>query len=169
MKRHVLFLLLLGAYFTNKAQNFPDISGNWAELEINYLADNNFISGFPDGTFKPFNRVTRAEFATMIVKSLNVTPISAYSNRNFSDINGHWAKNNILKAARAGFIAGFPDGTFKPNATLTRVQMIAALSNTGATFKADLRILSRLQDEDDIPNWAKQTVANALLTELTLG
>ncbi len=168
MKRHVLFLLLLGAYFTNKAQNFPDISGNWAELEINYLADNNFISGFPDGTFKPFNRVTRAEFATMIVKSLNVTPISAYSNRNFSDINGHWAKNNILKAARAGFIAGFPDGTFKPNATLTRVQMIAALSNTGATFKADLRILSRLQDEDDIPNWAKQTVANALLTELVV-
>ncbi|WP_338814149.1 S-layer homology domain-containing protein [Bernardetia sp. Wsw4-3y2] len=147
----------------------PDVAGNWAETEINYMTSNGYMSGFPDGTFKPNNTITRAEFATMIVGCLNPTPKPENSTITFSDISTHWAKNNILQAAKAGFLSGYPDGTFMPNQNISKLQIVIAISNGLAVSGGNVTNLTTFfTDNAEIPTWAKQSVANALTNRLVL-
>lgn len=147
----------------------PDVAGNWAETEINYMTSNRYMSGFPDGTFKPNNPVSRAEFATMIVSCLNPAPKPENSNITFSDISTHWAKDNILKAARAGFLSGYPDGTFMPNQNISKLQIVIAISNGLAVSGGDVNNLpSFFTDHASIAPWARPSVANALTNRLIL-
>lgn len=77
-----------------------DISGNWAEKEILAAYAKGLISGYPDGTFRPENRITRAETVTMLNNVLDIKPIEASDV--FTDINGHWAASQITAAATIG-------------------------------------------------------------------
>ena len=148
----------IGGNGSKPSDDITDIKFNWAVREISYLIDNGYVSGYPDKTFKPNNGVTRAEFATMIVKILN--PSVTGTARNFTDIDGHWAKENILKAARAGFLSGYPDGTFKPNNRLTRQEMFVSLSKV-TPGNGDKASLNYFFDDNDIASWAQQGIANA--------
>lgn len=77
-----------------------DISGNWAEKEILAAYANGLISGYPDGTFRPDNTITRAETVTLINNVLDIKPME--SEAVFGDINGHWAASQITAAATIG-------------------------------------------------------------------
>lgn len=140
-----------------------DVAGNWAETEINYMTTNGYMSGYTDGTFRPANLVTRAEFATMIVSCLNPSPKPENANLNFSDISGHWAEQNILKAAKAGYLSGYPDGTFKPQDNITKLQTIISIANglnvSGGTTNS---LAAYFDDSAQIAAWASQSIANAV-------
>lgn len=71
------------------AGTLSDIVGHWAEANIKKLVDAKAIAGYPDGTFKPNNTITRAEFATVLVKALNIAPSS---DKVFADTASHWPK-----------------------------------------------------------------------------
>ncbi|MEM9991337.1 MAG: S-layer homology domain-containing protein [Bacteroidota bacterium] len=144
-----------------------DVIGNWAEFEIKYMIDYGFMSGYSDNSFKPDRLLTRAEFATMLVKVLRPTPSSnsAVNTRNFHDINGHWARNNILEAARAGYLSGYPDGSFRPNNRITKLEVNAAVSNIGITGGSAL-YLNALQDSGQIPSWGESVVYRSIANEL---
>ncbi|WP_375561131.1 S-layer homology domain-containing protein [Bernardetia sp. OM2101] len=147
----------------------PDVAGNWAETEINYMTSNGYMSGFPDGTFKPNNPVSRAEFATMIVSCLNPDPKPENSNISFSDIGTHWAKDNILKAAKAGFLSGYPDGTFMPDQKINKLQIVISIANGLAVSGGNVNNLSSFfTDHADIATWARPSIANALTNRLVL-
>ena len=115
------------AYFTDK-NNFPDVeSGRWSNKAISTLSNADIISGYPeDGTFRPANPITRAEFASIVSRfdSLNYN-----GDNKFNDISGHWASNFINAASEKGWISGYPDGSFKPQNNITRAEAITLINN----------------------------------------
>ncbi len=143
-----------------------DINGHWAKFEIEYLISNNYASGYPDGTFKPNNSLTRAEFAAFISSVLNPVPIRPAIQ--FPDVpTTHWAYNAIQTAYRGGFLSGFNDGTFQPNANLTRTQSLVAISNGLKLTDGDInRLSSYYDDASQIATWAKPSIANATINNL---
>ena len=95
--------------------------------EIKFLAGVGVIAGYSDGTFRPNEKVTRAQAAMMIGRALNLdgTKRSAA----FSDVSdSHQASGYIASAAEAGIIKGYQNGTFRPDETVTRGQMAIFLS-----------------------------------------
>lgn len=85
------------------ASQFPDIGQHWAETYINSLAGAGYIKGYPDGTFKPDNPMTRAEFTTLLISCMGLIPGSATVN-SFSDTGKHWGSNYIEEAVRRGIL-----------------------------------------------------------------
>lgn len=148
---------------TTTSLRASDIVGHWAAAEIGHMTSKGYMSGYPDGTFKPNNSLTRAEFATMIAVVLNPpkSTNASVASRNFSDISGHWAQSRILQAARAGYLSGYPDGTFKPNNQVTRVEIYAALQGGLGINNANLDLLNQYSDKMQVANWAKASVAKA--------
>lgn len=140
-----------------------DVIGNWAENEIIYMINNGFMAGYSDGTFRPNDYLSRAEFATMIVKVINPPAKSNIPTPNFSDVpSTHWAKENIEKAVRGGYLSGFPDGTFKPNDRITKVQVNVAIANGLGLTGGTSSMLNLFVDKAEIPNWATASVSNAV-------
>lgn len=97
-----------------------DISGHWAESVITQFHQKGFISGYGDDTFKPDASITRAEFISMLNKAFGLTQKGEVT---FSDVSADaWYYDAVTTAVKAGYCAGYEDGTFKPNATITRAE-----------------------------------------------
>lgn len=150
------------------ATAFQDVpTGYWAKAYIEALASQNIIAGFPDGTFKPNDPVTRAQFATIITKAL--TPPAKRSAIQFRDVNSNfWAYSAIQSAYQSQFVAGYPDGTFKPQQQIPRVQALVSLAN-GLNFTTNNNsVLSFYTDAAQIPNYAIGPVAAATVRQLVI-
>lgn len=119
-------------FTTSKITKFFDARNKWYSQAVNYAIQNGLVSGYPDGTFKPDEDITRAEFAQIITKDLNVVSKTT----GFNDIDKHWAKTAIEKAYAAGIINGYPDGTFRPDAKITRAEATKML-NKAYNIKQD--------------------------------
>lgn len=88
------------------------------------------IVGYEDGTFKPDNTITRAEFAAIAIRALGMEDIATGSvaNTKFVDVRGtHWASGYVNLATAQGIIVGYPDGTFKPENQVTYSEAIAMI------------------------------------------
>lgn len=138
MKRKISLLLstvlLMASLFAVPAYaNFPDVEDSnpyrSAIITLSKLktsADKTILNGYEDGSFKPDGAITRAEFAKVVVSVLNYTEIHSDNNL-FTDINDHWAKNEIGLCASLGIINGMGDGTFAPDAQVTYEQALKML------------------------------------------
>jgi hypothetical protein len=129
------FAMILGSFGFVFASDFPDVKDTEYYSEpVNVLSGLGVIGGFPDGTFGPEKEVTRAQMATMIVNALGMT-VTGQSDTKFTDVpKSHWASGFVNYATSVGFVAGFPDGTFKPDDKVTYDQaltmIVAALGYT---------------------------------------
>lgn len=147
------------------ALTFSDIQNHWAQSSIVKLQERNLISGYPEGDFRPEGTITRAEFAAILLKAFpNAKPVRKPTN--FTDVpNTHWAYKAIQAASENGFFAGYPDGTFKPNQTLPRVQALVILAN-GLNYSAPSPSMEMLKqyfdDATQIPNYAISAVSSAI-------
>ncbi len=104
---------------------FTDLATAWANQDISDLTSLNILSGYPDGSFRPEATVTRAEFAKMVVVAFSFPSETAPS---FGDLSvDDWASPYISRAQIQGWISGFPDGSFRPQDSLTRAQAISLL------------------------------------------
>ncbi|GBE92481.1 S-layer homology domain-containing protein [Nostoc cycadae] len=141
------------------SSSFPDLVGHWAAVFVQALVSRGAISGFPDGTFGPNAPITRAQYAAVLAKTFQL-PSSKSSK--FPDVKpDFWAASAISSAADAGFISGFPDGTFRPGNNLTRVQAIVSIVN-GLKFGGGTpNVLSVYRDRAQIPSYATNAVAAA--------
>ncbi len=147
---------------------FDDVpNGYWASYDINKLAASKVIAGYPDQTFRPDRKVTRAEFAALAVSGLNYQGEKYYDKAIFSDVpQKHWANSVIDKGVNGGLISGYPNGTFKPNNHVTRTEALVILAKALPSCdmddcKAD-EILCKYADSSSIPAWAKVPVAKAI-------
>ena len=105
---------------------YPDVTvDNWFNNGVSTLSNAGIIKGYTDGTFKPNNRITRAEFATIASRFFTVEDVMPAS---FSDISGHWAEDYINRAASAGIILGYEDGTFRPDQDITRAEAMTIIN-----------------------------------------
>ncbi|MEH1950879.1 MAG: DUF1565 domain-containing protein [Nostoc sp.] len=147
---------------------FKDVPANyWAKTYIEALASQNIIAGFPDGSFKPNEPVTRAQFATIVTKAL--TPAAKRPAIQFKDVaSNFWAYAAIRSAYQSQFVSGYPDGTFKPQQQIPRVQALVALANGLGLTASNQNILSFYTDAAQIPNYAIAPVAAATARQLVI-
>lgn len=104
---------------------FNDLVGHWSEANIMYLYGKGIISGYTPTEFMPDRQITRAEFAAIVCRMTGINTDEGTAS--YSDAVGHWAENVIAAATRHGYMVGYDDGTFKPDAAMTREQIIAVL------------------------------------------
>ncbi len=139
---------------------FADIQQHWAKDFVLGLANQNFIKGFADGSFQPDAPMTRAQYATIIAKAFN--PAAKREAFKFPDVAADfWAKPMIDQSYRAGFISGFPDGTFKPNQNVTRLQLVLSLASGFNLPPGDVSALNLYDDRSAIPQNVLDRVAAA--------
>ncbi len=108
--------------------SFTDVSsGAWYYEAVQALAGKGVIHGYEDHTFRADASVTRTEFLAMALRLLDVKPVS--DGGSFSDISSsHWAADYIRTAAGQGIVSGYPDGTFRPDQTVTRAEAAKILN-----------------------------------------
>ncbi|MFR1506244.1 MAG: S-layer homology domain-containing protein [Agathobaculum sp.] len=118
---------------------FADVTnGQWHNKAISTMAKLGIVKGRRADSFDPDASITRAEFAAICAR-FNTKPVE--NSGSFSDISGHWAENEIERAAAFGWISGYPDGTFRPDARITRAEAMTMIN----------RVLCRMpQSESDL-------------------
>ena len=106
---------------------YSDVKVNdWFADSVMKLSSKGILTGYPDGTFKPNRNITRAEFANIVSKYIK-NPKDA--NETFVDVPmNHWAKNAIAMVKAEGWITGYPDGTFRPDAPITRAEAVSIVN-----------------------------------------
>ncbi len=142
---------------------FSDVSSNyWAAGFIQELATRNVIKGFPDGSFRPNEAVTRAQFAAMVSKAFSANKIR--TTVSFTDVSAnYWAASAIDDAYTKGFLAGYPGNIFRPGENIPRAQVLVSLAN-GLNYSSTVATSTALQvynDADNIPNYARSSIAAA--------
>ena len=118
---------------------FADVvNGKWFNKAVSTMAKLGIVKGRSAETFAPDAPITRAEFAAICAR-FNTKPTN--TSDSFSDISGHWAEAEIERAVAFGWIAGYPDGTFRPDTYITRAEAMTMIN----------RVLCRMpQDEKDL-------------------
>ena len=106
--------------------DFSDVSdGQWHNKAVSTMAKLGIVKGRRADRFDPNASITRAEFAAICAR-FNTKPVE--NSGSFSDISGHWAENEIERAAAFGWISGYPDGTFRPDARITRAEAMTMIN-----------------------------------------
>jgi hypothetical protein len=131
-----------------------DINRHWAKANIEKLLELGAVGGYPDGTLRPDFTVTRAEFATVLVKA---SKLEARQGKVFADTVGHWAKDAVATASAWGIISGYSDDEFGPDDPVTREQMAVMVAKALKLSPAD-EVLS-FSDSADISAWAEDALA----------
>ena len=176
-----LFKLLLSTLILTAsigaAFAYPDVAENhWAANQIKILTEQGVIVGYPDGTFKPDDNVTRAEFASMAIKALGQEHTQVAQPVKFTDIDSDfWAYNAIQKALFFDLISCPDEGQpFRPEDSVSRAESISvavnALTTEQISAQKALEVLnSRYDDVNTVPEWfiipaGKAEILNMLVT-----
>lgn len=135
---------------------FTDINeSHWAYTAVKYLASNFILDGYLDGTFKPDNNITRAEFAKIIVSATSTYDYTAASS--FSDVSdSDWYYAYVSTAYKLGYIQGYPDGSFRPHDNITRAD-ICTIVNRVVKASPDGSIAA-YHDDWAIPAYSREAV-----------
>lgn len=130
-----------------------DIQGHWAEQYIKSLVQSGVMTGYPDGSFKPDNKINRAEFATILVNAYKLTPKNDIV---FDDIRGHWAQEYISTVASYGIVKGYGANRFGPEDLITREQMAVMIVNAAKLKQS--KLAGNFADQAQISPWALESV-----------
>jgi|GEM_PF-5270144 len=145
-------------YVSPASEVFPDIAdGAWYHEAISHVVGFGLFHGDPEGNFDPQGIITRAQFAAVIARMVGAD-VSAYGAAgSFTDTAGHaWAFDYIEWAAAHGVVTGFDDGTFRPDAHITREAMAVMLARAIEGFDIDVPSGDALSfaDQAEISPWA---------------
>lgn len=152
--------------------DFSDLDGHYAKEDIELLADKSVVHGIGGRRFAPDRLITRAEFTVLIGRTLGLgAPTASHL---FSDVpESAWYAEPISAAGGAGLITGYPEGTFQPDAPITREQMAVliarAAASAGQTPTSAKNVLSRFTDSSSISVWAEDSVIESVAAGLVQG
>ncbi|ODM27875.1 hypothetical protein A7W90_17585 [Clostridium sp. Bc-iso-3] len=164
----VIFAKLMGANENTEIDynvSYNDLDkSHWANWAIKFVSYKKLFTGYPDGTFKPNQNITRAEFSTVVFKllasekGLKEEKLEKFK---FDDSKGHWAQQFIEQLSDLGYINGYPDGTFKPDNNIKRSESVALINRAmgrGPLYGAP-------QKFEDVPqtHWAFKDIAEGVL------
>ena len=132
-----------------KSNGYNDVKdGDWFCCAVSTLSKMGIIKGYEDGSFKPNDPISRAEFAAIAAR---FDPDGDKTPASFFDVTSHWAKDEISIAANHGWIKGYEDGSFKPDQKITRAETMTLVN----------RVLNRLPEaKDDLHKDMKTWVDN---------
>ena len=155
---------------TNKVK-FTDINGHWAYDQIVALTKDGTIKGITETEFAPEQNISRAQFAALIRRVLNMNTTSYQGN--FSDVfEGDWYVQEISAITASGIMNGDVDGRFRPNDPITREEMAKVIVQA-YKYKNNISELPQAgvsyNDSNDISGWAQEYVQNAVALGLMNG
>ncbi|REE67346.1 S-layer family protein, partial [Paenibacillus taihuensis] len=148
-------------------RSYSDTTGHWAEMSIQDLGSRMIIEGEGDDHFIPNTPITRAEFATSLVRALGLQLVHGASPFNDVDVKD-WYNVTVDTAIRYHLADGFEDGTFRPGDAITREQAMTMLSNAMAYTGRKVKVvetsesLSVFRDSSAISPWAANGVIDCL-------
>jgi len=149
---------------------FADVAAHWAQDAVNDLGSRMVAEGLEDGLFHPDQKMTRAEFAAVLVRALGLN-VRETGKAPFGDIDSDDGYNGAIATAAAyGLIGGFDDGSFRPDAVITREQamkmLAGAMAITGLQAKlppaSAAKRLSAFSDAEQLAAWARDSAALTL-------
>jgi hypothetical protein len=155
---------------------FKDVTGHWAEAAINNMGSRMVVSGVGANAFEPDRSITRAEFATIIVKALGLMP--GIGENTFSDVGASdWYCSFTEAAGLYNLISGYPDGTFGPNDPITREQAMVILYramaltglNTSLTSTDVDALLDGFSDAEKSAVYAREGIAACIEAGIVMG
>ncbi|PWW38631.1 MULTISPECIES: S-layer homology domain-containing protein [Paenibacillus] len=153
---------------TGTAPALKDTAGHWAKSAIDKAVTAGFVNGYGDQTFRPNQKVTRAEFITMLGRALNLNTVSETIHYTDDNKIPSWAKPYITAAASAGIVNGYENGSFGPSKTLSRAEMVTMIARAGG-IQTNSNAKLDFKDAKDVPAWAVSYVASAVEAGLVGG
>ncbi len=150
-------------------KSFSDIEDHWSKDYVKSMIAKHVIDGFEDNTYRPEDKLTRAQFAKLLVEVLELDIISY--KEDFKDVStAHWAKDYIATAKQQGIIAGYEDGTFKPEQSINRSEMAAMITNALELNKdSNPASLKKFKDAQEVPTWAVEYMVPVVEEGLLIG
>ncbi len=156
-------------------KNFDDTKDHWAEAITTDLSVRTIINGIDENSFQPDRDITRAEFATIIIRALGLQ----YRGKgtSFKDVREDaWYYKNIMTASSYGLILGDSEEYFHPMDTITRQEVMIIISramkmvelNTAVGLDKE-ELLAGFSDTEDIAKWAEESVLNCIANEIVNG
>ena len=133
------------AYYWSQTNDFSDVSDDdWFNNAVSTMANAGILTGYPDGSFRPNNPITRAEFAAIAAR---FSDVEYDGDARFSDVpKSHWAFDEVALAKYLGWITGYPDNTFRPDQNITRAEAMTLIN----------RVLERaVEEEHMLPDMVK--------------
>ncbi len=149
---------------------------HWAKDAINDIGSRMVVTGVGNNNYAPDRSMTRAEFATIMVRALGLEPGTGTSG--FSDVTAaDWYSGYIKTAASYGIIKGYDNGNFGPNDTITREQAMTMIAramaitklSAGLTDSEISQFLGAFSDGESASSYAKESIAACIKTGITSG
>lgn len=137
---------------------FSDIFNHWATDAITQAASIGFVTGYADGTFRPDQMVSRAEFVTMLAKALALTDTGKSVDFKDSKQIPVYAQTFVSQAVQVGILSGYEDHQFRPNQQISRAEMAVMLSRAMGIEVNEAAKLTFL-DASKTPKWAVPSIA----------
>lgn len=151
---------------TGEKKSFPDAANGWYTEAVETIAGLGVLGGYEDGTFRPNNKITRAEFVTLAVGFDTLAPTES----GFSDVaDSFWAAPYITTAAAKGWVSGDETGAFRPNAGITRAEAVTILNKLlGRKGDADIQQKTDARNFYDVfpEHWAYAQILEAATTHV---
>ena len=159
MKKKVLAIVLalvlaLGMLMPAAAAvQFTDLEGHWAADYIRTWADKGVLNGYLDGTFRPDQYITRAQVAKVLALAYEM-PLDV-TGREFTDVeSGYWYYSYVQACAANEIIVGDPDGSFRPNDSISRSEAVKMVCLAAGLHEKDSGLENKV-DYNNIPAWAE--------------
>jgi len=159
------------------SRTFTDLDAHWAKGDIELMASRHVARGMGGDIFQPDSGVTRAQFAALLQRTL-LLPEASPNQGTFSDVKADaWYYGAVEAAAQAGLVKGYNDGTFRPEARITREEMATMLTRAllfagkpVVLSESDVSsLLAGFGDAKDIQAWAKVNAAAAVKAGIIKG
>lgn len=159
-------------------KTFSDIAGHWAKADIEKMASRHVVQGMSESVFAPDADVTRAQFATLLLKALGYEPDAAPSGSVFSDVpKGAWYAGAVEAAYARGLVSGVGNGKFAPTEKITREQMAVMITRavklagkgSSLTPAQISEALKPYADQAAVSSWAREGVAAAVKAGIVKG
>jgi hypothetical protein len=170
-KQYALILSPSNSLYTVIQSNktFSDIQDSWAKSDIELLASKMLIAGKSDSAYEPKSNITRAEFATLLVRALGLEE-GILQPGQFKDVDlNAWYAGSVATSVAKGIITGYEGQLFKPNNNITREEMAVMIVRAAQVAGIDNKLsaaeqetyLARFGDHETISAWAGKDVALA--------
>jgi hypothetical protein len=170
----ITFALILGTVTlpaSAAGMPFTDVKyGDWYYYNVQYCYENGIMSGVSAKEFAPQSAITRGMLVTMLYRLAGKPAVAVTSG--FPDVTGDWYFAPVYWAKENSVVSGYPDGTFRPNAPITRAELVVVLYGYAKNIEGkDVSNSTALSFNDtaDIGNWAKPAVAWAVAHKIVAG
>ena len=178
--RRILAVVLMFAFLSMvsalpaRAATLSDIAGRPDQAVIERVVAKGFMTGYPNGTFRPNAPVTRAEFVVALARSAGLDPVQSPA-KTLKDLpTSNWTAPLVYAAIAKGWVSGYPDGTFHPTANITREESMAVVAQRmGFEIRGMAMhvVLDKVAGSDDLSGWARTAAAacvqEGMVTDVT--